>query len=77
MSWDVIMQLISTGCFPIVACIAMAFFFNKVNDNYRSDIKELTTSHKVEMDAMTKAITDNTLVIQKLVDYMEKGDDCK
>lgn len=75
MSWDAIMQLISTGCFPIVACVGMAFFFNKVNDNYRSDIKELTASHKVEMDAMTKAITDNTIVIQKLVDYMEKGDD--
>lgn len=57
--------------FPIVACLGIAWFFAKVNDNYRSDIKEMNASHKAEMDKMTEAINNNTLVIQKLIDRME------
>lgn len=66
-------QLIGTLGFPIVACCAMAYFFAKVNDNYRTDIKELQSNHKEEIAKMTEAINNNTLVIQKLVDKM--GDD--
>ena len=51
----------------------MAIFFNKINDSYRADIKEMNTNHKAEMDKMVEAINNNTLVIQKLVDKM--GDD--
>lgn len=58
--------------FPIVACLGMAYFFTKVNDNYRNDIKELNAAHKEEISAMTEAINNNTLVIQKLVDKMEE-----
>lgn len=58
--------------FPIVACCAMAFFFAKVNDNYRNDIKEINAGHKEEMRAMTEAVNNNTLVIQRLVERMDK-----
>lgn len=71
-----IAQLIGTLGFPIVACIAMAYFFAKVNDNYRSDIKEMQTMHKEEICGMTDAINNNSMVIQKLVDKlddMQKG----
>lgn len=64
-------QLIGTLGFPIVACCAMAYFFAKVNDNYRTDIKELQSNHKEEIAKMTEAINNNTLVIQKLVDKMD------
>lgn len=74
MTWDFLLQLISSNLFPIAACIALALFFNKVNENYRSDIKELTASHKDEMEAMTQAINNNTLVIQKLVDDLDRRD---
>lgn len=57
--------------FPIVACLGIAWFFAKVNDNYRSDIKEMNASHKAEIDKMTEAINNNTIVIQKLIDRME------
>lgn len=56
--------------FPIVACCAMAFFFSKVNNNYRTDIKDLSQQHKEEMAAMTEALNNNTLVIQRLVDKL-------
>lgn len=66
-----ILTAIATVGFPIVACCAMAYFFSRVNDNYRNDIKEINAQHKAEMDAMTQAINNNTLVIQHLVDRMD------
>lgn len=74
MDWSFVMQLINMGLFPIAACIGMAFFFKATNDNYRNDIKEMTNNHKTEIDAMSKALQDNTLAIQKLVDHLEKED---
>lgn len=64
-------QLIGTLGFPIVACCAMAYFFARVNDNYRSDIKEMQTMHKEEIRGMTDAINNNSIVIQKLVDKLD------
>ena len=71
MDIQMILTAIGTVGFPIVACCGMAYFFAKVNDNYRNDIKELNASHKEEVKAMTEAITNNTLVIQKLVDSLD------
>ena len=60
--------------FPIVACCAMGYFFAIVNENYRQDIKEINQNHKAEIDNMVQAINNNTLVIQQLLDKMEKED---
>ena len=67
---DIITAIASVG-FPIVACAAMAYFFHHVNDNYRSDVKEMNEKHQEEVKAMTDAIANNTLVIQKLVDSLD------
>lgn len=72
MDFQSILTAITTVGFPIVACIAIAWFFNKVNDNYRSDIKELQASQKEETKALVDAVNNNTLVIQKLVDKLNK-----
>lgn len=71
MDWNVLITAIGSLGFPIVACVALALFFNKVNDSYRNDIKEMSQTHKAEMDKVTEAINNNTMVIQKLVDRME------
>lgn len=71
MSWDFILQLISSNLFPIAACIAMALYFNKMNENYRQDIKDANNMHREEMAAMTEAVNNNTAVIQRLIDKME------
>lgn len=71
MTVETIMNIIGSYGFPICACIAMAWFFNKVNENYRNDIKELSAVHKEETKAMTDAINANTLVIQKLCDSLD------
>lgn len=70
MDFTTVITAIGSVGFPIVACCAMAFFFSKVNNNYRTDIKELTQQHKDEMAVMTEAIKNNTLVIQRLVDKL-------
>ena len=75
MDFNIVMAAIGSLGFPIVACIGMAVFFNKVNENYRSDIKEINASHKVEMDKITEAVNNNTLVLQKLLSRMEGSDD--
>lgn len=73
MDIQTIATLIGTLGFPIVACCGMAYFFAKVNDNYRNDIKEIQANHKEEISGMTEAINNNTLVIQKLVDKMDES----
>ena len=67
-----IITMIGSLGFPIVACIGMAIFFREVNKNYREDIKELSTNHRNEMDKVTEAINNNTIVIQKLLDKFDK-----
>ena len=57
------------GLFQAALCDGM------VNDNYRNDIKEINKGHKEEMAAMTEAINNNTMVIQKLIERMGK-DEC-
>ena len=71
MTIETILTIIGSYGFPICACCAIAWFFNKVNENYRNDIKELSATHKEEVKAMTEAINQNTLVIQKLCDSLD------
>ena len=52
----------------------MAYFFAKVNDNYRTDIKELQSNHKAEIDKLSEVVSNNTLVLQKLVDRMDEAE---
>ena len=72
MDLTAIMQAISSLGFPIVACIAIAWYFNKVNENYRNDIKELTKQQQTQLDKLTEAITANTVVVTRLVDKLDK-----
>lgn len=74
MEFNTIITAIGSLGFPIVACCAMAYFFAKVNDNYRNDIKELQKGHTEEMAKMTEAVNNNTLVIQKLIERMGKDE---
>jgi hypothetical protein len=71
MDLTTILQAIATVGFPICACIVIGWYFSKVNDNYRNDIKEITASHKEEISQLAKVIQDNSLVIQKLCDSLD------
>ena len=67
-----IMNAITTVGFPIVSCIAIAWYAKYTNDNYRNDMKESNAQHKDEMSQLSQALQNNTLALQKLWTMLEK-----
>lgn len=74
MDLTTIMSAISSLGFPIVACIAIAWYFNKVNENYRNDIKEINNQNREQLDKLTEAISNNTVAVARLVEKLDKED---
>lgn len=72
MDANVIITMVGSLGFPIVACIFMAIFFNKVNENYRQDIKELSANHKEEMAKVTEAINNNNSLLERVLDKLDR-----
>lgn len=62
MDVGVLTQLISTCGFPIACVIAMFYFWNKERED-----------HKQEMQNMTEALNNNTLVLTKIQGILEHG----
>lgn len=56
-----ISQLISTIGFPIAVCLVCFWYINKQEERNKSDIEKLAT-----------AINNNTAVMQKILDEIEK-----
>lgn len=54
-----IIQAISTVGFPIVMCVIM-IYLNEAQD----------TRHREEVDKMTEAVNNNTVVIQQILEHM-------
>lgn len=67
-----IITAISTLGFPIVACIGMGWYVKYQTDINTKEVTEMRKEHKQEIDKVTKALNDNTLVIQKLCDKLDK-----
>lgn len=67
------MQAISTVGFPIVMCGAAVWFIKYLIDKNKDELSELTTSHREEMDKITEALNNNTVVMQKLIDALTFG----
>lgn len=67
-------QAVTTVGFPIVCCGAMMWYVKYDTDKNREDVMALNEMHKQEVSEVTKALNNNTLVIQKLVDRLEAGD---
>lgn len=67
-----IMQLIGSYGFPILACIAMAWFVKYTTDKNREDIKQSREVHKEEMTKITEALNNNTIAVHDLRVMIEK-----
>lgn len=74
MDYSIIVTMVGSLGFPIVACVFIAIFFSRTQDNYRADIKEMQNTHKAETDKMTEAINNNNLLLQRLLDRFDKED---
>lgn len=66
MDINFVMQAVSTVGFPIVCCGALGWAFYKMNAQHSEQIKELTESHRSEMNELKQALENNTLAVQKL-----------
>lgn len=60
MDLNAVTTVISTLGFPIVMCGAMFWYMMKEKD-----------SHKEEMNSVTEALNNNTLILQKLCDKLD------
>lgn len=72
MDTNAMVTIIQTLGFPIAACGAMAWYVKYITDRNRDDIEKIRDSHSLEMKEVTKALNDNTLVIQKLCDKLDQ-----
>lgn len=59
MDYTAVAQLIGSLGFPIVACVMLYMRMEKQDENHKQEVSELT-----------KAIQNNTLVMQKLIDKL-------
>lgn len=65
-----VVQFIGTLGFPITACIYLFISMQKERERNDAQREADRTEHKQEMEKMTEALHNNTLVIQKLVDAL-------
>lgn len=65
-----IAQLIGTLGFPIAACIYLFYSMQKEREQNAAQREADRLEHKLEMEKVTDALNNNTLVIQKLVDTL-------
>ena len=65
-----IVQLIGTLGFPIAACCYLFYSMQKERDQNAAQREADRLEHKQEMDKVTEALNNNTIVVQKLVDAL-------
>ena len=58
-----IVQVVSSLGFPIVVCLICFWYINKMQE-----------THKAETHELSEALNNNTIVMQKLVDKLDKGE---
>ena len=56
---DAIVQIVSTVGFPIACCIVMFWMWDKEREAHDTEVKEIT-----------KAITNNNILLQRLIDHL-------
>lgn len=66
MTADVLLQLIGNYAFPIVSCVAMAWYVKYTTDTNNAEMRQIRDEHKSEMAHVTEAINNNTLALNKL-----------
>lgn len=71
MDWQALVQAISTIGFPIVCCVAMAWYVKYTTDKNREEVNKLNEQHKQEMSEVTEAINNNTIALTKLCDILK------
>ena len=75
-------NLISSLGFPLAACIALGFFVykmwqkqseetDKMTKQFTETVERLTASQHEEMSGIQQALTENTIVMNKLINRLD------
>ncbi len=62
MSIQDILSIVTTVGFPIAVCLICFWYINKTEE-----------AHKAEIDKLSAALNNNTLVMQQLIDKLENN----
>jgi len=71
MEMDAIVSIFSNLAVPVACLVATFFLWNKEREDHKTEQKELADAIRSSNKELTEAISNNTLVVQKLVDKME------
>lgn len=63
--------LLGSYAFPVVACVAMAWYVKYCTDENRKQIDHITEKHNKEIAEVTAALNNNTHVMEKLCVLVE------
>ena len=69
-----ISQIVSSVGFPIAMCFILAWYVKTRDEAHTAQINAISEQHREEAKAMTEAIHNNTVTMQRLVDILSKGD---
>lgn len=69
-----ITQVVSTVGFPIAMCFILAWYVKTRDEAHTEQINRISEQHKEEAKAMTEAIHNNTITMQRLVDILSQGE---
>lgn len=69
-----ITQIVSTVGFPIAMCFILAWYVKTRDEAHTEQINRISEQHREESKAMTEAIHNNTITMQKLIDILSKGE---
>lgn len=71
MDFQAVLTAVATVGFPIVACIALFYYIYKQAERHKEEIKTLSEMHKLELDAVTEALNNNSIVLAKLSEKID------
>lgn len=67
-----VVQIISQLGFPISMCIGSCFFIKYLFDTFTKQISDIQKEHREETASMKTAIENNTLVLTKLCEKLDR-----
>lgn len=70
---NMILQAITTVGFPIVCCGVLMYYVKYMRDKDTEMIADIMARHNEEVNTMSAALNENTLVLQKLCDKLDSG----
>ena len=67
-----IVDVISNLGFPIACVVALGLYVREQQKLFSDELSKQREEHKEEVKELTNTISNNTLVVQKLVDLLDR-----